>query len=177
MIVMWGGLASAIPAGWLLCDGAGGRPDLRDRFIVGAGTSYAVGDTGGQNSVNLTSAMLPAHTHSFSVTANTTSAGAHTHSAGTTVSDPTHTHNPGVNIISSSSGSLAGYLPSGGGSPLYNTQIAGASTGISATTSVVSAANHLHSVTIAGNTSQTGANQSIDNRPLYYALCFIQKVY
>jgi hypothetical protein len=79
-------------------------------------------------------------------------------------------------MISSSSGSLAGYL-AGAGSPMYNTQIASASTGISATTSIVTAANHLHSVTIAGNTSQTGANQSIDNRPLYYALCFIQKVY
>jgi hypothetical protein len=79
-------------------------------------------------------------------------------------------------MISSNSGTLAGYL-GGAGSPLYNTQIAGASTGISASTSITTAANHAHAVTVAGNTSQTGANQSIDNRPPYYALCFIQKVY
>ena len=176
MIIMWGGLVSAIPAGWALCDGTNGTPDLRGQFIIGAGGAYNTGDAGGNSTLNLTTAMLPAHTHSFSATANTTSAGAHTHSASTTITDPTHTHNPGVNIISSSTGTLAGYL-GGYGSALYNTQIASASTSISAATSVTSAATHLHSVTVSGNTSQTGAGQSIDIRPPYYALCYLQKVY
>lgn len=35
VIVMWSG--SSIPSGWALCDGTNGTPDLRDRFIVGAG--------------------------------------------------------------------------------------------------------------------------------------------
>ena len=173
MIVMWGGLASAIPAGWALCDGVGGRPDLRDKFIVGSGTTYAVGDTGGTNSINLTSAMLPAHTHSFSVTANTTSAGAHTHSASTTVTDPGHAHSTSNYATPTFGG--GNWYPGNNGTT--NSGTGSAVTGISASTSIVSAANHLHSVTIAGNTSQTGANQSIDNRPPYYALCFIQKVY
>ncbi|MGB2336185.1 MAG: hypothetical protein ACPH5V_02655 [Alcanivorax sp.] len=47
-IVMWSGLITAIPAGWTLCDGAGGvTPDLRDKFVVGAGGASAEGDTGG----------------------------------------------------------------------------------------------------------------------------------
>src|SRR5207237_1315846 len=38
IIVLWSGLASAIPSGWVLCDGTNGTPDLRDRFIIGDGT-------------------------------------------------------------------------------------------------------------------------------------------
>lgn len=45
LIVMWGGLVSNIPAGWLLCNGTNGTPDLRDRFIKGA--TAEAGATGG----------------------------------------------------------------------------------------------------------------------------------
>lgn len=47
IIVLWGGAIVDIPAGWSLCDGNGGRPDLRNRFIVGAGDTYAVDASGG----------------------------------------------------------------------------------------------------------------------------------
>ena len=47
LIAAWSGAASAVPAGWALCDGANGTPDLRGRFLVGAGGDYAVGDVGG----------------------------------------------------------------------------------------------------------------------------------
>ena len=43
-IVMWSGAITSIPTGWSLCDGTNGTPDLTDRFIVGAGNTYAVGD-------------------------------------------------------------------------------------------------------------------------------------
>jgi hypothetical protein len=33
---MWSGTVATIPTGWALCDGTGGTPDLRDKFIVGA---------------------------------------------------------------------------------------------------------------------------------------------
>jgi hypothetical protein len=36
VIVMWSGSFASIPAGWKLCDGSSGTPDLRNRFIVGA---------------------------------------------------------------------------------------------------------------------------------------------
>jgi len=45
--MLWYGAIVNIPPGWALCDGNNGTPDLRDRFIVGAGNSYAVGATGG----------------------------------------------------------------------------------------------------------------------------------
>jgi microcystin-dependent protein len=65
VIVMWGGLVANIPTGWALCNGANGTPDLRDRFIVGAGSKYAVGNKGGADSVTLTVNQIPAHTHTI----------------------------------------------------------------------------------------------------------------
>lgn len=60
--------------GYALCDGTvAGSPDLRDRFIVGAGSNYAVGATGGQNTNTLVVANLPPHTHPI------TDDGAHNH--------------------------------------------------------------------------------------------------
>jgi len=46
-IILWYGSIGSIPSGWHLCNGDMGTPDLIDRFIIGAGSSYAVGDTGG----------------------------------------------------------------------------------------------------------------------------------
>ncbi len=46
-IVLWSGAIVDIPAGFILCNGANGTPDLRDKFIVGAGSTYAVGANGG----------------------------------------------------------------------------------------------------------------------------------
>jgi microcystin-dependent protein len=57
-IIMWSGSIVSIPTGWALCDGANGTPDLRDRFVVGAGSSYSVGATGGSKD-----AVVVSHTH------------------------------------------------------------------------------------------------------------------
>ena len=46
-ILLWSGSTGSVPSGWLLCDGTNGTPDLRDRFIIGAGNNYAVNATGG----------------------------------------------------------------------------------------------------------------------------------
>ncbi len=47
MIVVWKGEVEAIPSGFHLCDGTNGTPDLRDRFVPGAGSSYNPDETGG----------------------------------------------------------------------------------------------------------------------------------
>ena len=75
-IIMYGG--STAPPGWLLCDGTSTAsygalaaivgqytPDLRDRFIIAAGTTYAVGTTGGEAEVTLTEAQMPSHSHTW----------------------------------------------------------------------------------------------------------------
>jgi len=46
-IIMWSGSIGSIPAGYVLCNGSNGTPDLRDKFVVGSGNTYAVGNTGG----------------------------------------------------------------------------------------------------------------------------------
>lgn len=60
MIMLWSGSIVSIPTGWLICDGTNSTPDLRDRFVVGAGTTYAVNATGGS-----ANAVVPSHTHSI----------------------------------------------------------------------------------------------------------------
>jgi microcystin-dependent protein len=70
-IILWSGSIATIPTGWVLCNGSNSTPDLRDRFIVGAGNSYAVAATGGSaNAITV----------------------AHTHTATSTVIDPGHAH-------------------------------------------------------------------------------------
>lgn len=63
VIVMWSGTVGNIPTGWALCNGSNGTPDLRNRFIVGAGSSYGVGATGGSETVTLTVEQMPTHNH------------------------------------------------------------------------------------------------------------------
>lgn len=67
IIVMWSGAIEDIPSGWFLCDGDNDTPDLTDRFVLPAdadsGGTNNVGDTGGVDSVTLTTNELPAHTH------------------------------------------------------------------------------------------------------------------
>lgn len=63
VIVMWSGSIASVPSGWYLCNGSNGTPDLRDRFIVGAGNTYSVAATGGS-----ANATLVSHTHTASVT-------------------------------------------------------------------------------------------------------------
>jgi len=46
-ILLWYGAIVDIPAGYVLCDGNNGTPDLRDKFILGAGGAKNPGDTGG----------------------------------------------------------------------------------------------------------------------------------
>ena len=50
IICLWSGAIVDIPAGWQLCDGSNGSPDLRDKFVVGAGSTYDPDDSGGSSS-------------------------------------------------------------------------------------------------------------------------------
>ena len=65
--MLWSGAENAIPSGWVLCNGSNSTPDLRNRFVVGAGNSYNVGDTGGADSVTLSLSQIPSHNHSVGV--------------------------------------------------------------------------------------------------------------
>ena len=62
-IIMWKGSVASIPSGWKLCNGSNGTPDLRNRFVVGAGSSYSVNARGGANSVTVYTSNMPSHSH------------------------------------------------------------------------------------------------------------------
>lgn len=63
MIQLWSGSVASIPPGWVLCNGSNGTPDLRNRFLCGAGDSYTPGDTGG--AVNHVHTADTTHTHTI----------------------------------------------------------------------------------------------------------------
>jgi hypothetical protein len=90
-ILLWSGSTGSIPATFILCDGTNGTPDLRDRFIIGAGNSYAVNATGGSADSIVVS---------------------HTHTATSVVTDPGHIHATTAN--STGSGAQSAMNPTGG---------------------------------------------------------------
>ena len=77
-IIMWSGTVANIPSGWYLCNGSYGTPDLRDRFVVGAGSSYNPGNTGGSETVSISTSNMPSHNHSVSSHSHTIPSHAHT---------------------------------------------------------------------------------------------------
>jgi len=69
VILLWYGSIASIPSGFILCNGANGTPDLRDKFLVGAGSAYSVDDTGG-NVQHTHTFTGDGHLHSMDVGAN-----------------------------------------------------------------------------------------------------------
>lgn len=190
-IIMWSGATTSIPTGWALCDGntyaktdGSGNvtvPNLRDKFIVGAGTTYAVAATGGATSntptitvtnqaVALTEAQLPAHTH----VATVADVG-HTHTA----SQVTHNHAGVVTGIASTVGVAAGAnysipatLSTGNTSnvsPIPAITVVSNTTGITVSNANTgTGATHVH--------ANTAASSVVPTLPPYYALAFIYKL-
>ena len=175
VITMWSGSIASIPSGWFLCNGSNGTPDLRDRFLVGAGSTYAVAATGGS-----ANATLVSHSHTVSASGTTAGAGGHSHGVSDpghshSVNDPGHTHTntTGTQILSNGTAVfLSGYANNG--------TTDGAATGISLNgaltgVSVNGVGDHTHSVSVAGNTSVDGSSATNANLPPYYALAYIMK--
>jgi len=116
-IILWSGSTGSIPATWYLCDGTNGTPDLRNSFIIGAGSTYAVNATGGT-----ADAVVVSHTH----TATSTS----------TVTDPGHDHDayPGNGTLDVGSYIAGGLART---APFNSTEVA--TTGITVATTTTNA--------------------------------------
>lgn len=183
-IIIWSGSSAAIPSGWLLCDGTNSTPNLLDRFVVGAGSTYAVGNTGGAATVALDVANLPSHSHTVNINSGGESAG-HVHGGST---DTTTGLTGAINGISESygahGGSATGVFSKGsltlGGTP------SGSSDSGQVGTANFNGNGHAHGFTTGGNsvghyhnvngsTGLTGSGTAHNNLPPYYALCYIMK--
>lgn len=200
-IMLWNGSTSTIPPDFRLCDGNNGTPDLRGMFVVGAsaGGGYNVNQTGGSNTVTLTEAQLPAHTHDdgtygtdahthqhSSTTDNSTlsvSTYDHTHGAGTfESSDSTHNHgSPGT--VGTGSGLEQGndFTGNFGGRTTevdtHSHDVAGVSGSNTHSHSISgNTGTHTHSHDITGESGPSGSSQAHENRPPFYALAYIMKV-
>ena len=131
-ILVWSGAENAIPDGWALCNGqtVNGRrtPDLRSRFIVGAGGSYGVGSTGGEKQHRLTVNEIPSHRHEY----------------------------VGDDQLSGIDGSWT-----------YS---------IRKTSSGYDAESRLSGASQVYGTRSVGGDEAHENRPPFYALCYIMRV-
>ena len=152
VISLWYGSIGSIPAGWYLCDGTNGTPDLRDKFIIGAGSSYAVSATGGATSATLTLNNIPAHTHGTSAL-----------TVSTTTNLTGNVGVVGIGIGQSASGVFTNQTQSN--------QFQGG--GYYGTVSSTMNANHNH--TISGSTDSVGSGTSFSVLNPYYALAYIMK--
>lgn len=178
-IIMWSGAIDTIPAAWALCngvavprsDGAGNitPPDLRNLFVVGAGGSYTVGQTGGANTA--TTATAGAHTHSGTTGGTALTVGqlpSHTHT-GTTATNGDHFH--AIDAVPRA-GVGFGYSGSQGvNGNVTQTQSAGAHNHTFTTDATGSGQAHTHTIESDGVHAHT-----VDTRSPYYAMAFIMKV-
>ena len=148
IICMWSGATNNVPDGWHICDGTNGTPNLQDRFVVGAGSIYAVGATGGEATHKLTVAEMPSHNHSLSLSGLTcNSAGSHSHTF-------TYAYDG----------------PSGGQS------ISGSSSYEMQTRTTSTSGGHTHTISGYGSIGSSGSGNAHNNLPPYYALCYIMKI-
>ena len=52
-IIMWSG--NKVPDGYALCDGKNGTPNLVNKFIIGSGGNYSIGNSGGNEKIKIKS--------------------------------------------------------------------------------------------------------------------------
>ena len=135
MIIIWSGSTANIPTGFVLCDGQNSTPDLRNRFVVGAGNNYNPGDTGGADSVTLTEAQMPQHNHG--------------------INDPGHKH------------TTDDYVGRSGYAEPRNFGVG--------TDGNANSSGDTNTKTTGITIQNAGSGNSHENRPPYYALCYIMK--
>ncbi len=191
---------SAVPSGFLPCDGRAvsrttycrlfdvvgttygsgdgsttfNLPDMGGRVISGVSESRDVGSTGGSDTVTLTTDQLPAHTH----TGTSGAAGAHTHAV--SITDPGHSHatnstsSLGLMTSSGGTGSSDGHDTTPG-EPNVQTgptalTVSSATTGITAT--AAAADSHTHTFT----TDATGGGEAVEVVNPYIAMTYMIKM-
>ena len=188
-IIMWSGTIAQAEAltNWKICDGQNGTPDLRDKFVLGVGSSSvtstaSVDDTGGSNSITLTEGQMPSHNHNITDNGHSHTINNHTHPSGTLSGSNTHNHNfQGVSGNDHNDDERNAVVMRNDNNTMYT---ASSPSGVQNKTISVNISGNTgnpsdrgtNSVT-TGITSQTqGNDESIDIRSAFLALCYIIRV-
>ena len=205
VIAMWSGSIASIPAGWQLCDGTNGSPDLRDKFVKCVAAAEEPGTTGGAathahgagtyaTSAHAGTAVADhaSHTHTYTQVPN------HTHP----ITDPTHNHtqNAHTHVVTSqtaTTGSATSYehgTLDTSSAEAEVTEVTGsttatniaAATGITATdnptggvatgTTAGPSATLTHGVTQPSAHTMSGTSESVNGEPAHFELAFIFKL-
>ncbi len=172
------GLGIGSLAGWALCNGGNGAPDLSNTFVMSTTDPTGPGQTGGANSYTLSTSQLPPHLHSFT----TSSSGSHSHNI-TVNSGGSHYHTTygdawgtwhatnsdyGLDVFENSPQTR--YFPANATSPGNST------TSTEGSHSHAAYSNSTGSHTHTGTTEASGSGSSIDNRPAFVKLAYIMKL-
>lgn len=195
------------PDGWMICDGSSisrtiyaklfavintlygsendstfNIPNLVQRFPIGSGDTYQLGNMGGNSSIILTENQLPSHYH----VGTTDITGSHSHSGTSStngnhihnITDPGHTHTQStINDDFNNSGSNPpGFSADSAGNKIWN-NISSSTTGItinpagehSHILNIDNSGDHLHSF----STSSVGSNNPIQIINPYISLNYI----
>lgn len=216
-VKMWHGALASIATvwgpGWQLADGTNGTANLKDRFVVGAGLSYAVNAAGGATTTTLSIGNMPVHNHVINIGdpghTHTMSDPGHAHGVADPghnhglpqsphahgVGDPGHAH--GLQYLGSAqagddNGGCATSSPTGFATGRGIAGTTGAGTGISigganANISINAALTGIgifgaltgitavaRATGISASSNNNGGGAAFDQRPPFYALCFIE---
>jgi hypothetical protein len=202
-IIAWHGSAASIPAGWYLCNGTNGTPNLVGMFITGADDSTVThGTSGGASSVTATTATAGSHNHGGldglaggqGLTATTDTQGSHNHGGSDAayalqIGDlPPHTHTMQGSILNGSTAvpivSYGTPSGSGGGYTVNNPPTTSTGSGNAHAHGISTDGAHAHNVTVSPvnahqhSISTDGSHNhtvTVATLPPYYALCWIMK--
>lgn len=183
------GLGTSCWEGWAFCNGqtfttADGNfttTNLLNKFVVGAGDDYEVGDTGGANTVTLTEDQMPTHAHTVNDPGHDHTVTDNGHNHGTSqsphshgVTDPGHDHTASSSIEFTPSSVQYSYIQTtadvtgDGGtsvpdtwdqnslSATVNTTVSESNTGIEVDNASISITVQNSNTGVAVNTSNTG---------------------
>ena len=192
-IVLWSGSVASIPAGWALCDGNNGTPDLTGTFVRHAdadtGGSFAPGDQGGSSTDSITTSSDGAHTHTA------LAGGDHDHGGATATHALTEEELPSHKHISPIGGNTSGFTwPYGSAGskqtllPTTDAEEVGQNSAdnddtFGYTSSVGGGNAHSHSITSSGTHTHTTDDPgghthtaTVDTVPPFYALAYIMRI-
>ena len=170
-IILWSGSVGTVPTGWALCDGTQGTPDLRNKFLVGAGSTYNVGATGG---VLAHTVDLGSHTHTITVQSHALTSSeipAHSHTGWKRGGFYRDTNAGGSGLVAPGETGEPGSPPEVTATPDTEMNSSVTSNPVSGTTG--GSGGHSHGASASTNELAT---QALDNLPPYYALAYIMKL-